>query len=306
MKYIVATTDNTYFRWQILVQINNFKKLGLLDDLIYVVSINKRRSNKLNLIEKETGVKIFTYKDERKNPLYTSSIRPHIMKKFIKENPEYEKCIFYLDPDVIFTKKPEFKNRLIINSDVWFLSDTKSYIDSKYICSKSEELFHMMCSVVDIDPYLVRSFDNYAGGAQYLMKNVNYEFWDKVERDCEGLYETMASTEKIFSPEHPIQKWTADMWAVLWNAWYFKNSTMIIEELDFCWATDNIMKWNNKLIYHNAGVFKEKHLFNKIKYEHKLPFNDDLSFVDNNYCSIQYVKEIENTKLNYPDLIKKL
>lgn len=306
MKYIVATTDNIYFRWQMLIQINNFKKYDLLDDLIYVVSVKNRRSKKLNLIEKETGVKIFTYKDERKNPKYTSSIRPHIMKKFLKEHPQYGKSIFYLDPDVTFTKKLEFKNPVITGSDVWFLSDTRSYIDSKYICSKGEDLLHMMCSVVDIDPYLVKSFDNYAGGAQYFMKNVDYDFWDKVENDCEQLYELMDSTENVFNPEHPIQKWTADMWAVLWNAWYFKHSTMIIDELNFCWATDNIKKWDNNNIYHNAGVFNENHLFNKIKFQNTSPFNENFSYVDENYCSFNYIKEIKDTKLNYPDLINKL
>ena len=73
MKYVVATSDTPYFRWQMLIQINNFKRLGILDDLTYVVSVKNRRSVKLNNIQKETGVNMFSYKDERVGSKYSSS-----------------------------------------------------------------------------------------------------------------------------------------------------------------------------------------------------------------------------------------
>ena len=87
MKYIIATTDNHYFRWQMLVQINNFKRLGILDKVTYVVSVVNRRSAKLNKIANETGARIETYKDERGDHCYASSIRPHILAKHFEKFP---------------------------------------------------------------------------------------------------------------------------------------------------------------------------------------------------------------------------
>jgi hypothetical protein len=129
MKYIVATSDSKYYRWQMLVQIHNFKEMGMLDDLIYVVAkTGKRKSKYLGYIEKETGVEMHVYKDDRKSKIYTPSVTAHVMKKFVKKHPEQGEIFFYLDPDVLFTEKPEFTGS-IINNDVWYLSDTKSYLD---------------------------------------------------------------------------------------------------------------------------------------------------------------------------------
>jgi hypothetical protein len=305
MKYIVATSDSPYFRWQMLVQINNFKKLGILEDLIYVVSIEKRRSAKLNKIIKETGVKVFTYKDTRQDKFYPPSITAHVMAKFLDENPEYGKCFFYLDPDVVFTKKPEW-NATHILSPTWYLSNTVSYIGSSYIRGKSEELFNEMCYVVGVDPNTIKAFQKNSGGAQYIIKNVDAKFWKKVEIDSNRLYQLMEETKETYAPKPSIQTWTAEMWALLWNAIYFKHNVRVIDEMDFIWATDPIGKWGSAFMLHNAGVHNEDFLFNKGKFANKHPFNEDFSYVTNERCSIKYVDEILDTKKNYSDLIKKL
>lgn len=306
MKYIIATTDNAYFRWQMLVQINNFKRLGILDDLTYVVSIQKRRSAKLNHIQKTTGVRIETYKDERKSKIYASSIRPHILKKHFEKFPEEGEMFFYLDPDVLFTKTPKYGDEVYGLKSVWFISDTRSYLNSKYIKSKSDELFHKMCDVVGIDSDLVTRLDKGAGGAQYIMKNINSKYWENVEIDSENLYKLMSSTEHKYNPKHPIQSWTADMWAVLWNAWKLNTITHVDNNLSFSWATDSINNYDNHMIFHNAGVFDQKFLFHKGTFGSKHPFDGDLSHVSDKHCSIKYVEEILDTKKNYQELIKKL
>lgn len=306
MKFIVATSDNVYYRWQMLVQIHNFKKLGMLDDLIYVVSkTSERKSKYLGYIEKETGVKIYTYDDERKSKTYTSSIRPHIMKKFIVDHPEYEDIFFYLDPDVLYTEKPSYFGSIIKN-DIWYLSDTRSYIDSQYIKRKSEKLFQEMCDIVGVDSKLIENSDRVAGGAQYIMKKTNYEYWDKVEKDCEELYKHMHATETKYSPKHPIQKWTADMWAVLWNGHYFGHRIKIWKELEFNWATTPMKDLMDKRIYHNAGAVTQSDLFLKTKYFNENPFNADFSHVSENNCSKFYVDHILEVKNEYPELVNKL
>ena len=305
MKYVVATSDTPYFRWQMLVQINNFKRLGILDDLTYVVSINKRRSAKLNQIQKETGVKIFTYKDDREKRGYSSSIRPHILKKHFTKFPKDSEMFYYLDPDVIFREKPTYGDYMYLSPD-WWVSDTKSYLNSTYIKSKSEELFNLMCKTVNIDPELVINMDGNAGGAQYIMKNANAEYWNNVENDSEKLYELMTSTAHKYNPKHPIQAWTADMWAVIWNAWKLGHITVIHDDMNFSWATGNINEYKKTNIFHNAGVFDQKDLFNKTQYTQKHPFDIDFSYVNKERGSVKYVEEIQNTKKNFSNLIKKL
>ena len=96
----------------------------------------------------------------------------------------------------------------------------------------------------------------------------------------------MSNTSNEYNPKHPIQKWTADMWAVIWNAWRDGHTTKIVKAMDFLWATDSKTKYKeNKTIsmYHNAGVTEQKNLFYKGAYVTRSPFHDDLSYVDQNY-----------------------
>ena len=143
-----------------------------------------------------------------------------------------------------------------------------------------------MCMIADIDEELVIKNDNNAGGAQYLLKNVDSSYWERVEFLSGQLYNYMKKTEKKYNPEHPIQSWTADMWAVLWVAWKRGHKTKIIKRFDFAWATDTINKWDERKMFHNAGVFNQEYLFNKTHYTNKHPFNDKFGYVENKYCSI--------------------
>jgi hypothetical protein len=305
MKYLVVLPDVNYFMWQMLVQINNFKNFGLDNDLIYVIGRTSNKGNDLlyRLGELNCKCDFHIYDDRRINPSYASSLRPYLLKTFFKEhtglynNQEF----FYLDPDVVLTKKLKVDDLLKNNN--WYVSDTCSYIDSAYIKSKSEVLFKEMCGIVGIDHKIVEANDKNAGGAQYLMKNLTAEYWEKVERDSEELYKHMINTSSIYNPEHPIQAWTADMWAVLWNAWFFGHKTKIIKRLDFCWATDSINRWDETAIYHNAGATSDrKDLFVKTDFQVS-PFNKDLSYVSDTNCSFNYVKEIKDTEKNFKEFL---
>jgi len=133
------------------------------------------------------------------------------------------------------------------------------------------------------------------------MKKVDHQFWEKVESDSEKLYSYLSYDEPIRLAKdpthHPIQKWTSDMWAVLWNAWYFEHETKVDPYFNFCWATDSIEKWNQNVIFHNAGVVSEGETFFKGQYLNKLPY-----FNENNYnpkfCSYNYFQEILETAKN--------
>ena len=112
----------------------------------------------------------------------------------------------------------------------------------------------------------------------------------------------MKNTERIYSPEHPIQSWTSDMWSVLWNAWKFEHDVKIASRLSFSWATDSITNWDQHNLFHNAGAIDQTNLFKKTDYQTS-PFDADFSHVSDQFCSYKYMEEVEETKINYPDLI---
>lgn len=304
MKFLIAFPDIPYYNWQVLVQINNLVKFGFANKMIFVVGKNmgKEMSTQLKGVLDNTPVEYYVYDDTRKDAKYPSSLRPHIMEKFFDENPHMSgETFFYTDPDLLISKSINFET--LLKNDTWYVSDTRSYIDSKYIKSKdsTEELFKLMCHMVKIDPDTVVKNDDSAGGAQYIMKNMNAEYWKKVYKDSEGLYKFMKKTEPYFTPKNPIQSWTADMWAVLWNAWYFGHQTKIPSRMSFSWATESIENWDEHHLFHNAGATNQKDLFKKTDYQ-KSPFNADFSHVSDKFCSYKYMEEVLETKNNYPEL----
>lgn len=303
MKILVALPDKSYFLWQMLVQINNFKKFGLDGDLVYVIGKHTIQisDNLKRIMDGNVNCEFHVVNDTRIAPKYSSSLRPHILNKFFEKNQYlYNEPIFYIDPDVIFTQKIDFNDYL--KDDIWYLSDTRSYINSKYIKSKGEGLFYEMCESVDIDPMVVENNDTCAGGAQYIMKNIDHTFWKDVETDSEKLFKLMVGSSVHYSPKNPIQAWTADMWAVLWNAWKRNITTNIVDDLNFSWATDPIKKWKMNKIYHNAGaISNDDTFFVKMKYQTS-PFNKKIK-CSNKYCSFNYLKEIKDTEKNFKDII---
>ena len=299
-KIIVVLPDIEYYLWQMLVQMYNFKKYGLEEKTIFLIGkLGDNVSKPLENILKNNNTK-FTFsilKDERVNLRYPSTLRPNLLKRYLKLNP-IEKYL-YIDPDVLFTKKPKFNN--LLDNETQYLSDTKSYISSKYVKSCSVELFHKMCDITSVKPLDIENIDNNAGGAQYFLKNIGHVFWEKVERDSENLYILMEEENKVLTTK--IQSWTADMWAVLWNLVYFKKNIKISDELSFSWATDTIDKWDNNLFFHNAGLVKKNSkYFSKIEYQ-KSPFYENFDNIDKNNITYKYVKEIIKTKYVYNNLI---
>ena len=221
MKILIATFDHNYYLWQILVQINNFMKHGYDKDTVYIIASSNPSPVLKSLINNpKIKSKFYIYNDERTGVNYPVTLRHHILEKFYIEHPEYNnESIFLVDPDMIFTKKLDFTKML--SDDCWYLSDTRSYIDSKYIRNKSEKLFEEMCDIVEVSTEDIISKDDAAGGAQYLLKNINSNFWKKSFNDSEKLYNHMKNTESIYNSNGTIQSWTADMWSILWNGIYF-------------------------------------------------------------------------------------
>lgn len=311
MIYISAQPDQFYFLWQLKLQLFNFNLLGIPKEEIHVL-IGYNPIIGLNIFFKEfistnNQACFFIYEDTRPHKAYPSSIRPHLLKKHLKKYPKLEKeCFFYHDSDIIFRKHPHL---LILEKDpIWYASDTRNYLDYNYIIKNSNyDIFVGMCKIVGISPKYVIENSNTAGGAQYILKETTYSFWDKVESDCERMFSFLKSkstkkgifnenNKKLFS----LDFWVTDMWVLWWNAILIGRKFNISLDLNFCWITSPIEKWHSCNILHYTG-FKnpmDNHFFIKTKYKFSEPFYDNFQLIDNSSCSKILVNIINDYKNN--------
>lgn len=291
MIFISAQPDKDYFVWQLRVQIANLQELGFKDEYHIIVKVFKDLVNpgflQLEQELKDTNFKFFYYWDKRQDwNTYLSSMRPHILAQHFDIYSYKE--FFYIDSDIIFRELPNF-SLLHIGC---YVSNTISYTGGEYILSKSWELLKGMASIVGISPERVLLLNKHSGGAQYVIRGVDANFWRKVEKDSINLYLYMVEFNKTFNG-HGIQAWTADMWAVQWNLWLLGLDCKVHQELDFCWPTQLLSEWDKCKILHNAGVTPDrKDLFYKAEYIVNSPIGKDLSYADPKYCSIKYVEYI--------------
>lgn len=305
MIFIMAQPAIQRFKWELDVCLNNLKSHGVED----IILLFTQYDNSIpKYFEKKYGAKCFVYRDNNTSKQYIPSVKPYLWWQFLKNNPEYEKeNYFYMDADVIFRELPDF-SKIPNDVNLWVASDCDGYLGTRYIDSKGKHLLEEMCKVIGVEESKIRSLDK-AVGAQWIMHKPSCEYWGKVYFDCIKLYKWFCTNELRYIRENrqvnnytPIQKWTAEMWAQLWNCLLFGIIPTISSELDFCWATDDIKRWNETKIYHNAGVTPDMHdrLFFKGQYVNKAPFKDNLNFVDKSKCSYKYVEQILKTSKSEP------
>jgi hypothetical protein len=255
------------------------------------------------LQEHYSTIRFFFYKDTRENGIYIPAIYFNLMKQHLASNPHLKDEVLFLhDSDIVFTGTPDYSK--FEKDRVWYLSDTNSYINYDYIMQKGEDLLIDMCRIVGIDCLIPKLMNDHSGGAQYIVKGTDFNFWDKVEKDSISLYQYFINKEPYYEPKHehdyPIQKWTAGMWSLLYNAWFFGHQTKVVKELDFGWSTSDISDSVKYKILHNAGVGDSKSgMFFKGEYTNKLPYNTYLD-LDKNRASYYYYNEVQKAGLNSP------
>jgi len=309
LRYICVQPRLLYYAWQVEVMINNFIEQGINPnniDILVAWNPNDKTSDLENkepwdkLASHYNNVRFFFYQDTREQPIhYISSIRPNILKQHFKAHPELSnEAIFYHDCDIAFTKKPDFS--AFLNDKIWYLSNTNSYINYEYIISKGQDVYNKMCEIVNIDPLIPQLMNSNSGGAQYIMKNIDEAFWEKVETDSEQLHYQITqlnNEKKAADPtHHELQIWCADMWAVLWGGWLRGNETKVVPELDFSWGTDGVDRWNQTTIYHNAGITCAcNKQFYKGMYMDVLPYDIKIENFNETKNCYNYVKEIIKT-----------
>lgn len=337
--FLNAIPDDIYFSWQEEIFIENVRSLGYTEEIRVLVFLPQDRLStgfnpRWRVLEeryKHDRVNFFFYKDEV-NLLHTIKwiqyiplLRPYMLIKHFEQHPELkDKAIFYHDSDIVFTKYLDFTP--FLSDNICYLSDTKSYLNSDYLLSKQKDvlpgvqtlykeyetrILEGLTATCGISFSEVEKRKDVTGGAQYLLKNVDADFWKDVFSGCVLIREHLSYNlggvnKKFFASENDgFQSWCADMWSVLWNLWRRGVETETPKTLDFAWATDPIEKWDQVNIYHDAGVGGENtsYLFNKndLIYKNNIttPFQSDLSHVSKDYASSRYVDEINKVKQKY-------
>ena len=300
LRFICAQPAIKYYAWQVEVMINNFIEMGVNPNFIDIIvrKENGQIPEEWLRLAKAYPVQFFFYDDTRITTNYISSLRPNILKQHFAQHPYLkDDVIFYHDCDILFTKPVrEWITQEMLDDDIWYGSDTCGYISHAYIKSKGQDIIDKMCEIMKLPEKLIEDNQLNNIGAQYLMKNVDYNFWDKVEKDCENLFKEISElndqkvqedrhtmpmgTEKV--AYHPLQIWCADMWAVLWGAWRLGYKTNCHKNFEFSWGTSCIEDYNRMNIMHNAGVVSANdELFYKADYMNEYPYNKNLKIKEN-------------------------
>jgi hypothetical protein len=313
LRFICAQPATTYYTWQVEVMINNFLEIGIFPNNIDIVCQINNGITPLEwrkLANHYNTVRFFFYNDTRETKYYTSSVRPNILKQHWLARPELKNdTIFYHDNDIIFKNKIDWSK--FLNDDKWYGSDTRWYIAHDYILSKGEDVLNKMCEIVNINKQVIKDNELNAFGTQYILKDIDWKFWDAVERDSEQLFKEITELNKIKvaadeeyrkahpeekkQPYHKIQIWCADMWALLWNGWKLGKETICHNDLQFSWGSSTEELWNKYNIFHNAGVVNDKGgLFYKSAYMNRLPYNENLQIKEHtaSWHYYQYIQKV--------------
>lgn len=302
LRFVCAQPCLSYYTWQVEVMIHNFMEMGVNPNFIDVICIKENGiipKEWVTLAEKYNYVRFFFYDDNRRYKNYISSVRPNVLKQHWIARPELkEETIFYHDCDIAFTKPiSEWITEEMINDDNWYGSDCRWYISHSYIKSKGDDILSAMCLLAEIDEKVVEENELNGIGAQYIMKGIDENFWDKVERDSESLFVNITELNRIKKQKdpsyHELQIWCADMWAVLWNAWKLEKKTICHPNMEFSWGTSSDKLWEDCNIFHNAGVVNSTSgLFYKSEFMNKLPYGADVD-VKEGTTSYEYWKIIQ-------------
>ena len=207
IRYVCAQPANEYYVWQVDVMLNNFKKQGINLNQVDIVCWKQNGviPEEWNKLANGYAARFFFYDDTRETKHYISSIRPNILKQhWLKHAYLSTDAIFYHDSDIIFTKPiGDWITDEMITDNEWYGSDTRWYIGHNYIQSKGDDVLEAMCEITNIDKQLVKDNELNSIGAQYLMKGVDYLFWNRVEADSENLYKEISELN-IVTPDNLV------------------------------------------------------------------------------------------------------
>lgn len=275
LKFVSVHPDDTYYTWQTHAWLESLREIGHSDKaivLIFIPSFREKNPKWQQIIDLYPESEFVFIKDvdniTKLLQIYIPILRPYSLMKYFKEHPEMNnKAVFYCDCDILFTEKFDISH--LLEDDIVYLSDTNSYINASYFDSKIKDVLpekleeykkidvlQDVAALSGITREIAEKNNNHSGGAQYLLKNVDGAFWERVLTSCISIRLHLMNVNKLYFQNEAkgFQSWCADMWAVLHNLWRDAKETRVVPEMNFAWASDIIEKLDTCPIYHNAGI----------------------------------------------------
>lgn len=236
-----------------------------------------------------SGCSVFVYTDRRDDTGYIPSVRPWLLWQYLVEDPAREReTYFYIDSDIIFREWPDFATFGFGEKKV-VGSDCSSYLNYDYVASRQNGQ-HILESMATICGITVEQMKNVPGiGAHLILINPTATFWGRCYTDSNKIHHYFESVDSN------IQKWTAEMWAQLWG-WVREGvSISTAKELNFCLPTDDVSRYDEVKILHNAGILVDKsyEYFFKGQYVNYAPFGKNFDHVRRDKATIRYVEAVQ-------------
>ncbi len=323
---------DSYYLWQTHIWLESLKNIGKSNKALSLIYVPKGREKEIEkwskLISLYPEAKFEFIKDEHNINsilgIYIPIIRPYCLWRYWENHPEMvDKALFYCDNDIFFLSNFNIDN--YIYDDINYVSDTRSYLAASYFDSKIKDVkldkleefkkidvLDEITKLVGINRQIAVKNELNTGGAQYLLKNINRDFWDRMMTSTLKIRKYLQNTNRAYfeSESKGYQSWVADMAGLLWELWRDKKETKIIPEMDFAWSSDPISKLDKVGIFHNAGIVSELQgdipVFYKGKYHQgKDPFKDPhLEYLSTNeknktLCNHYYVEKLIELRDKY-------
>lgn len=223
-------------------------------------------------------IQIFKYSDN--DSLKGLLAAYHNLHRFFSLREHFKQhnldAILYLDSDIIFTKELNIDD--LIQDDINYGADINSYNNWTYFTSKrsmvrenrleewdTSKPLNKFWKSFDLEEETVKKFDNNTAGVPFLLKNVDWQFFDECLNRTVPLKKTLDSMNHWYmkgqTPQersnNGFQSFCADMiviWYLLWNR---GRETKVDNRLNFTWATADISEVEKNGSIHNAGITPE-------------------------------------------------
>lgn len=301
MKIICAQPATYYYKWQVHSFLESLRQKNLSEYAIVLLLdvgknkiwddlANEYRESNFVFYKPTKEIKYFT-------KIYIPVIRFYLLEKYWKNHPYMEEeTVFYVDSDIILTESFDISS--LLNDEIIYVSDTKSYINTDYLLSKIKQVKPEMITeysnidivddlakIVGINKDTIFEQNNNSGGAQYILKKIPTYLFTKMLYDCISIkiYFNEINKKYFESESKGFQSWCSDMWALLYNLFFIGKEVRITNKLDFAFSTTKITERKKFPIIHNSGVTSEEMYesdgkkvpyFFKGTYMNKNPFTD--------------------------------
>ena len=289
--YIDVIDSKVYVLWQAELQLYNFQKLGIANQLIFVLlhdeSTPSQEAVHFHSLCEKVGTTCLLYQNSQTNnhQKYVAINKPYGMYLFTLHHPHI-RHLFLLDPDVIL-KRPLPLDQLVwkVREKERFIhaSDSASYLDYRHHHEDKKLTDEQITELCDIVGITLDDWKNNKNciGAQYLFHRMPWQYFKEVADNCMPLYDKLTEFK---TEENTLNAWCAEMLSMLFVAikWLTNENLQCSKLLEFAWCSDHDDNMYHSCdILHCAGVIGDGHgRFQKTLYTNRAPWQEPDSAFD--------------------------